>query len=319
MKYKLLSLLFLILIINGYSQKYYPIVQETNDWSVVSGGCAAFLKVCCVKTIHYKFKGDTTIQSNNYKIILSSTDLINQNWEIIGFMREDTTQKKVWLRNLENKEGLIYNFDLTLGKEVTLFNPFFYDSNTYQVTKIDSIQLQSEYRKVYTLNIGDWKEQWIEGIGSKFGIVNCNIYGIGGGFFELLCFSNNEIEYVNPKFQTCHKTSFSPMITNQQFDIAYINHEYYYQITTSEIFDYDSISFFNWNLLPNGLHLNSKSGIISGIPIESGTFHQIICILNNGYVTDCLDKDLIVAYSTQINPIVYNNQIKIIQILQMIF
>jgi len=312
MKQILLISTFLILVINGYSQDYYPIVKEANNWSVVSGGIGAILKVCCVETNHYRFGEDTLVQSNNYKKILSSTDSINQNWEIIGFIREDTIQKKVWLRNLENEEGLIYDFDLTLGKEITLYNPFFWETNTYQVTKIDSILLQTEYRKVYTLSIGGWEEQWIEGIGSKFGIVNNNIFGLVGGFRELLCFSDSETEYINPKFQTCHKTSFSPTITNQHIDTAIINQEYNYQITTTEVFDYDSISYFlSGSWLPSGLTLDKETGLISGIPTETGSFHLFICVLNNGYVTDYLETDLIVDNNTALSSANLSNQINI--------
>jgi hypothetical protein len=312
MKRTLLFLTFLIFVINGYSQKYHPIVKEANKWSVVSGGIGATMQVCCVQTNHYRFEGDTTIQSTDYKKILSTTDSINQIWKTIGFIREDTVQKKVWIRDLENQEGLVYDFDLSLGEEITLYNPFFWDTLTYQVSEIDSILVQTEYRKTFTLNIGGWKEKWIEGIGSKFGIVSSNIFGLEGGFRELLCFSDNKIQYVNPKFETCHKTGFSPAITNQTIDKAIVNQNYSFQIRTTEIFDYDSISFFlSGSWLPTGLTLNEETGLISGIPTETGTFHLYICVLNNGYVTDYLETDLVVDNNTSISSINSGNQIRI--------
>ncbi len=312
MKPTLLILTFLIFLINGNSQEYHPIVNETNNWSVVSGGIGAILKVCCVETNHYRFVGDTTIQTTDYKKILSSTDSINQTWETIGFIREDTIQKKVWIRDLENKEGLVYDFDLLLGEEITLYNPFFWDTLTYNVSEIDSILIQTEYRKIFTLKNEGWAEKWIEGIGSEFGIVNCNIYGLAGGFRELLCFSDNNIQYMNPKFETCHKTSFTPAITNQNIDKATINQTYNYQITTTEIFKYDSISFFlSGSWLPSGLKLDKETGLISVIPTKTGTFHLFICVLNNGYVTDYLETDLVVDNNTSINSINSENQIQI--------
>lgn len=312
MKQTLLVLTFLIFVINGYSQKYHPIVNETNNWSVVSGGIGAILKVCCVETNHYKFEGDTTIQTTDYIKILSSTDSINQTWETIGFIREDTIQKKVWIRDLENQEGLVYDFDLSLEEEITLYNPFFWDTITYKVSEIDSILIQTEFRKTFILNNGSWEEKWIEGIGSEFGIVSSNIFGLAGGFRELLCFSDNNILYVNPKFETCHKTCFSPAITNQNIDKAIINQNYSYQITTTEIFDYDSISYFlSGSWLPTGLTLNKESGLISGIPTETGTFHLFICVLNNGYVTDYLETDLVVDNNTSISSLDKKNQIHI--------
>ena len=126
MKQILLISTFLVLVITGNSQDYHPLVRETNSWSVVSGGFGSIMKVCCVQINHYRFEGDTTIQTTGYKKILSSTDSINQTWETIGFIREDTVQKKVWLRDLNNQEGLIYDFNLTSGEEITLYNPFFF-------------------------------------------------------------------------------------------------------------------------------------------------------------------------------------------------
>lgn len=296
MKQTLFILAFIIFVINGYSQEYHPIVNETNNWSVVSGGIGAILKVACVQTNHYRFEGDTIIQLADYKKILSSTDSINQTWETIGFIREDTIQKKVWIRDLENQEGLVYDFDLSLEEEITLYNPFFWEAITYKVSEIDSILIQTKYRKTFVLKTDDgWEEKWIEGIGSEFGIVNSNIFGLVGGFRELLCFSGNNIQYVNPKFETCHKNGFSPAITNQNIDTAVINQNYSFQITTTEIFDYDSISYFLiGSQLPKGLSLNNESGLISGIPTELGSFHLFICVSNNGYVTDYLDADLVV-------------------------
>lgn len=304
MKQILLISIFLVLVVIGYSQDYHPIVKETNNWSVVSAGLGRFLKVCCVQTNHYRFEGDTTIQTTDYKKILLSTDSINQNWEIIGFIREDTIQKKVWLRDLENEEGLIYDFDLTLGKEVTLHNPFSNDTVKYLVTQIDSVLLQSGYRKVY--KFGN-EEQWIEGIGSKDGIINSAVSWTGG-FRELLCFSDSNDEYINPKYQTCHKTSFTPLITNQYIDTAIVDQEYSFQINTSEIFYYDSIYFvdslpygYNNMKLPDGLHLNYSSGLISGIPKEAGVFPLLILLWNHDRVTDYLYTDLVVTQPSNVN------------------
>jgi|BioPla2DNA2_1021312.scaffolds.fasta_scaffold10539_2 hypothetical protein len=300
-------------VFHGDSQKYHPIVNETNNWSVLSVGFGTFLKVSSVQTNHYRFEGDTIIQSTDYKKILSSTDPIDQTWETIGFIREDTIQKKVWMRDLENQEGLVYDFDLSPEEEITLYNPFFREAITYKVSEIDSILIQTEYRKTFVLTTDDgWEEKWIEGIGSEFGIVNSNILNIPGGRRELLCFSDHNIQYVNPKFETCHKTGFSPAITNQNIDTAVINENYSFQITTTEIFDYDSISYsLIGSQLPTGLSLNNESGLISGIPTELGTFHLFIGVSNNGYVTDYWETDLVVDDNASINSINSDNQVQI--------
>jgi len=293
-------------------QNYYPIVKETSNWSVISGGFGSWMKICCVETNNYKISGDTTIHGKVYKKVFTCDDSLKLAWKLKALIREEINSKKVWLRDLDDKEGLIYDFSVTLGDEITVYNPFYYDSNTYTVTKIDSIFLNTEYRKVYTLSINDWEaEQWIEGIGSKLGIINCNFYAIPGGFSELLCFTDSDIKYINPDFQTCYKNKFTPTFTFQQIDTAYINQEYNFQLSTTDIFECDSISFHQSHQLPNGLTLDKNTGLISGTPNETGSFRITFLIENKGYTTDYVTLDFIVDNASNVKLFESKNLIKV--------
>src|SRR3972149_6814437 len=264
MKIKIfLNLLFILLAVSAYNQNYKPIVTESSNWSILSGNFGSYMKVCDVITTHYKFAGDTIIDAKRYAKVISSTDSLKQNWQLTGFIREDTSLKKVWFRGLKYDEGLIYDFDVTLGSVITLDSSFYENANIYTVIKIDSVLIQSEYRKVYTLSITGKEERWIEGIGSEFGLFHYSIYQMIGSFRLLLCFSDNNIEYINSTFQTCYKSGFSPSITNKKIDTAYLNQEYSYQIKTTQIYDYDSITYSISiaNVIPKGISVNNKTGL----------------------------------------------------------
>ncbi|MBN2610056.1 MAG: T9SS type A sorting domain-containing protein [Bacteroidales bacterium] len=319
MKHKALTvLLVLIFTVGGYAQVYKPLASENNSWSIVSYSINGIAIVSDnTYSTHYKLEGDTIIQSNSYKKIFSTKDSLLLVWDVIGFIREDTTSKKVWIMDSLGNEGLVYDFDLWTGKEVTFFNPFYTDTITYEVTNIDSILIQTEYRKIYTLYYKSalYTEQWIEGIGSTKGMINSSCYKTSRSnldyYHVLLCFSNDEIEYINPDFETCHKTSFTPFITNQNIDTAYVNLEYRYQITLTETYDYDSISFSYTTLndahFPSGISIDKETGLISGTPTEAGTYEFFIQVLNHEYITDYWQTFLIVEYKTSIDLVYAEN------------
>ena len=287
---KFLLLLFFSYSINGFSQNYKPIVNEANNWSVLSAGLGVYLKVCGGITNHYKFLGDTIINGNDYKKVFCSQDSLKQNWVLYGFIRENVSTKKVWLRNLKNNEGLIYDFDVVVGSRIGIFNPISdYETDTCYIIAIDSVLIQSEYRKRYK---SIHNVEWIEGIGSKFGIFDSTVPP-PGGFSELLCFSDNHISYTNPKYQTCYKSKFTPTILCKSLDRAVLNKPYYFKIPTTEIFGFDSVSF-SVSRLSSGLVLNKTTGEISGVPTTSGEFPIIIYVWNNGHLTDYLNTNLIV-------------------------
>lgn len=295
------SILFSLCSI-GFSQSYKPLVSENNSWSNVTYGLGSYFVVNHANTSSYVFKGDTTIQANNFKKVFCSNDSLKQNWKLIGFIRENVSSKEVWFRDTLNNEALIYNFSLNVGDSITLYsmvdNNKLYDNTTgYKVSKIDSMLIQSEYRKVYSLSHSSVTEKWIEGIGSEFGILNSNRF-VPGSVDELLCFSDNKISYVNPKYHTCYKTKFTPQLTSKAIDTAFVNQYFSFQISTTEVFDYDTVTFSVAPNLPNGLQLDTKTGLISGTPTVTGTFHVNIFIINNNNVTDYLSTDLIVDFNT---------------------
>ena len=302
----LLLLALLCFFVNGYSTNYSSMIQDSSRWNTVSGGYGSWMRITGVTNTCYKIEGDTSIVGINYKKVRSSTDSLHLNWMNYALVREDTIQKKVWLRKGE-KEGLIYNFNVQVGDTFSLFNPVYGGRSTYKVVSIDSILFESGFRKTYSLLAGNETEQsvkdfWIEGIGSEFGPFRTGMSMFTGGFSVLLSFSDGEMEYLNPKFQTRRKTSFSPKITSTVLDTATCNQAYKFQLTTSEVFKYDSVSFslaFGGQI-PNGFTPSSfdeKSGFFSATFSEVGSYQLYVAVHNNGIITDYISMRLEVVNS----------------------
>jgi hypothetical protein len=95
-----------------------------------------------------------------------------------GAIRQDTAQKKVYVVfPLSTQDTLFYDFNLNLGD--TLPPSAIYNSENYYVSSIDSILIETNYRKRFWLcnitnpppcSTGPNSPAYIEGIGSTFGL-----------------------------------------------------------------------------------------------------------------------------------------------------
>lgn len=306
----LFALVLFCCMYSAYPEKYHPMVKESNHWNMLSVGYGAWYAIIS-KNTSYKIEGDTSIQSVDYKKVYSSTDSLNQIWTIYALLREDTLQKKVWLRK-DDVEGLIYNFDVQPEDTFSLFNPIVGRKRTYRVVSIDSVFIQSGYRKRYSMLSGTessqvYEENWVEGMGCEQGPFRICTSGSVGGFTLLLCFSDGEIDYVNPKYQTCRKTTFTPKFTSLHLDTAVCGQAYRFQLTTTEVYDYDSIIFGTpWGSpYPPGLYetyfFDNQTGVLSGVFTEVGSYYFFFTIINNGIITDRLGVPFQVVDSTVVH------------------
>lgn len=199
--------LFLGLTLSGliYSQNYFPIVQENNEWNVLQviypGTGNPWDTIYWTQT--YKFTGDTIISEQTYKKVYLSEEEIPTNWEYEGGIREE--DEKVWyFSKYSNGEILIYDFTIEVGDTISyLPQPFVVDSINYH-------EIHGEDRKHFYLSYLEipYTEFWIEGIGSNYGILSSG-GGMGlGGWTWFLCMSENEeLIYMNPNYNSCHLIS----------------------------------------------------------------------------------------------------------------
>jgi len=187
---------------NAFSQDYYPIVQENNEWNILQvvypGSGNPWDTIYW--TISYKFTGDTIISDQAYKKVYKSEEEIPINWEYEGCIREE--EQKVWyFPKYGNGETKIYDFTVNMGDTISfLYQPMVVDSISYK-------EINGEDRKHFYFSYIDFspfKEIWIEGIGSNYGVLSSGNGMTLGGWTWFLCMSENgELIYMNPNYNSC--------------------------------------------------------------------------------------------------------------------
>ena len=198
--FKKLTISFcLIISIQVWSQDYKPLLDNINEWH---------LTTCyygCLTDVYYT-DGDTIVNGQNYKI-LDGYHYISRTF----LLREDVEGEKVYMAIIngnEVNEKLLYDFSLTEGEEVNMYNPISPFPEDGGVFVLDSIRLKelvdtNMYRHYYLSPIPEntvstEPSVWVEGIGS-LSLINApggdpDINGAGA----LSCFfKNTELFYSN--------------------------------------------------------------------------------------------------------------------------
>ena len=231
------SLLFLLIFSIGIgainaqtdtiSHEYHPLVQEGKMWSElwaenswISGSPMIYHNY---STYYFMIYGDTIIGDIKYKKLYRSSTkdpVFPDDWTLRSFLRENTNAKKVWIYNWSGStdvigEHLLYDFSLEIGDTVP---DMFYFSNDHLgdrtiVSNITYETMQNgEIRKAIWFNNGyeGHRDCWIEGIGNHITLILPFGSRITGGFYNLLChYENEELVYMNSRWNTCYKTGTS--------------------------------------------------------------------------------------------------------------
>ncbi len=196
MQLRLLSLLFLII---GTSVNGQVLIDTGKVWNVVE--CLNFGP--CV-TFQYRIEGDTTIGSNQYKILMMND---SGSAAIISpyMAREDSIAKQVYF-NYDGIDYLVYDFALNQGDTFnTIYNGIPNCPVQMIVDAVDSVTLSNgELRKRLFLS-GIYYDTWIAGIGSLYGPTYMGLfYCISDLFPELNCFTENDtLKYVSVNYPSC--------------------------------------------------------------------------------------------------------------------
>jgi hypothetical protein len=166
---KLIFILLTSITCISYSQSYHPLLKQGKLWYVV--GWSACFDILCGDfgsyTDIYKVGYDTLIHGKKYYRMLSTRDSSLNNFKKRGLYREDTVQKKVYSYNNDTSDVLLYDF--SLGKHDTLLRQC--NGDKMLVDSVDSVEIGGVYRKrLHFFSEGGPPEEWIEGIGSTFGI-----------------------------------------------------------------------------------------------------------------------------------------------------
>ncbi len=106
------------------------------------------------------------------------------------------------------EEQLLYNYNLELNDTIRIPDVLGYkDSSFYIVSNIENVYIDGSIKKKYLLvypEYNNYKETWIESIGSLQGILWPGRYGAGSIPILLCCFHDSELIYKNPDYDRCY-------------------------------------------------------------------------------------------------------------------
>jgi hypothetical protein len=267
----LLTLIFAVSMQFCFGQEYHTLIDTNKIWSVLLiNGTNPYYK----STHFIKFQGDTIINDTMYKKVLKAEDEFHNNWELNGFIREDSTQKVYYKYYLESNEKLIYDFQPNIN------DTFYFTQNDYLIVcGFDSIKINDQYRKVINLCSPQSYiiEKWIEGIGSTEGVVYSGYSLITGSDFMLLCFYENDtLSYIDSSYNECYYNTYG-VIENISVNSPFI---IYPNPATQTI----NISFNNQQNMPYTFELYNYYGeIICKKQIINSTSFELSNISNGIY------------------------------------
>jgi hypothetical protein len=193
--------LFAIIIASGQNQ--FNIVDNSATWSVITNNLGNYY------TQYIRIGSeDTLINGLYYRKIYNCYDPIPVSWTFMDlFIREDTETRKVFMRDLQGDEALIYDFSLETSDTVIIRNVISGPNFKLKVIDIDSVLIYDSYRKRYHFEPLTWpySDVWIEGIGSiNYGIVYCG-YSNTSPWYIMLCYKlNDNVYYINPDYTACY-------------------------------------------------------------------------------------------------------------------
>lgn len=194
---KLSLILFIVLDIYPLKgQEYSPLLEEGRTWNILENTWSGTIFGGTYKTRTIACMGDSIIDGVTYKKLYSSFEENPVNWSLTFLAREDDSMK-VWKRNtVLNIDRLVYDFSLSVGDMATFHWWSYEDPYTMIVDSISEIIINGTPRKqIWFMPTGAHpvlKEAWIEGIGSNLGLIYSGLMGVVGGWYGLLCVSEND-------------------------------------------------------------------------------------------------------------------------------
>ena len=202
---KAILLILLAIPLGVYAQKYVPFPTGNASWSEIHIQEQTNCDLGCLS--QYKMIGDTIINSVQYSKIYMQEDTLESSTTAyyVGALREES-KKIYFLSKYFQNEIRLYDFSKNVGD--TLQNlPHQYlftsPSSVSTIVKIDSMNINGSYRKVYYFD--NDSHCWIEGIGNTHGLlVSQYSQPTCSCTMDLLCFhQNNEVIYLNPTYNRC--------------------------------------------------------------------------------------------------------------------
>jgi len=183
---------------------YVPFPTESAVWRELSMDELGPCNSGCLS--QHVMSGDTTINSTQYHKIYSQevTSTHVQNTNYVGAMREQY-KRILYIPKDNNNEIRLYDFSKNIGDTIQEY-PAQNVAECNTVSRIDTINLEGTYRRVFYFNNEFDNNVWIEGVGS--------IHGLLLPFYKqptclcvrnLVCFyKDNQQVYLNPTYNSCN-------------------------------------------------------------------------------------------------------------------
>lgn len=206
---QIIYLLGLLLISgNAYSQLQYFLPRTDAYMSVTN--------------VRYIFEGDTIINGLRYTKIFSQyggsgdeSDYTDP--EYYAAVREDTVGGKIYcIQTNDGIERLLADFNVNPGDKVTIYSfDLYWGWEPYprevevEIESIDYIEISGEMRKRINIvdwyNDENWRDYWVEGIGSIHGLFTPAPEAIADATIPIfLCmYIEGELFWQNPKYDVC--------------------------------------------------------------------------------------------------------------------
>lgn len=205
------------------AQTYFPFPDSNAVWHVYNEGIENYNQY-----FHYVMEeGDTVMngQAYNKVFLYYSFDTV-----VVG-IREDSLKRVFFYGNPAHVtdgdkldsvgEYLLYQFGLNIGDTIPLYKVTQNDSPRV-ILSIDSVFVDGSYRKRYSVSSSDlfWTDYWIEGIGSRAGLLGPYAYEFENRW-ELYCFEQNG-EFIYPD-SNCLSTSVESTINKNEEILIFPN------------------------------------------------------------------------------------------------
>lgn len=181
----------------SFSQNYESIFgNSSTSWNIIFQGYCDW-----IESHEITATSDTTIHSNNYKVILG----------LGGFLREDVNQGKVWYYDTTyHTEYLVMNLGLNYGDVFTIFD-YFNVPNTFSV---DSVYYQNGLKHV---QLNAWTSMC--GMGEKIKFIE------GSGPSSSFTYQRNFNAGSVASYMLCHFKDGLKVSGNNLFDDSCFVHE----------------------------------------------------------------------------------------------
>ena len=201
---------------------YTPIVIEGYKWNVVNRKAMLDANGTIeYKTMIEKIEGDTIINEVSYKKLWHTTDEDLTEYELIGIIREDVENQKVYAF-IEGKEYLLYDFACKAGDKVRTLKSLRSAENEMEegemtikaVEEIEDLSGEKYNKYIATLE-NDSEIVYYERFGLENGWYSRSYDGMtGGGVDFMIC-----------AFDATNELQFKPVYNNELDEIedCYIN------------------------------------------------------------------------------------------------